>query len=284
MTQLIDEADRSLRRESLDKPFPVLLGVSECGHVVDRRCIRLAPLGRAVLPRARAALADADLVEQTARQVTTHGAGELVVATINSLSLGALPGVLRAWRAEHPDVGVRLHVHNDMTTLLEAFAQRQADLAVTPLPGDWTGERWLVGEEPFVVAVGAEHTLTGRDRATLTEFAEANWVHFPAHHYLRSVLDNLVALAGFEPLVAIRTGQTAAAPPYAAAGVGVALVPVNILGPGTAMWRSPRPADDPADPRHLPRARRCADRSIHRRREGLSRPGPGLGSARPGLE
>src|SRR5262249_48303814 len=80
------------------------------GALVERlpRVARPTPMGRAMLPYARSALAEAARAGVAARRAGGLQCGELEVATIYSVSLGVLPPVLWAWRREHPDVHVRL--------------------------------------------------------------------------------------------------------------------------------------------------------------------------------
>src|SRR3954447_4872501 len=60
------------------------------GRLLERlpRAVRLTPTGRALLPHARAALADAERARTAARQAVGLECGELQLATIYSMSLG----------------------------------------------------------------------------------------------------------------------------------------------------------------------------------------------------
>ncbi|MFD0349816.1 LysR family transcriptional regulator [Kitasatospora aburaviensis] len=77
------------------------------GTLLERlpRAVRLTPMGRAVLPHARAALADAERLRAAARLTAGLDGGELELATVYSVGLGILPPVLRAWRRDHPGCG-----------------------------------------------------------------------------------------------------------------------------------------------------------------------------------
>lgn len=191
----------------------------------------LTPLGRAVLPHARATVADAQRMDEAARQLHGLAGGSLDVATVNSLSLGVLPTLVSAWRATHPGVEIRLHEFSEVVDLLDALKAGQAELAITPLPDEWTGSRQLIGTEEFVVLLPPGHRLVGCDRIALTELADDRWVHFSTQHGLAGVLDYHTRSHGFTPRIALRTGQTAAAVRYAVAGVGPTLLPANIIGP-----------------------------------------------------
>ncbi|MEU5098735.1 LysR family transcriptional regulator [Streptomyces sp. NPDC020996] len=203
------------------------------GPLLERlpRTIRLTPLGRAVLPHARAALKDADRLRSAARRAAGLDGGELEVATVYSVSLGVLPPVLRAWRRRHPGVRIRLREFPHAERLQAAMAAGQADLAVGPTPQGWEGPVRDLGVEEFVVVLPADDPLaTGASGAVaLSALADRDWVHFATGNGLADLLDQACSKAGFQPKVAIRAEQTSAVPLLAAAGLGPALVPANIV-------------------------------------------------------
>jgi DNA-binding transcriptional LysR family regulator len=203
------------------------------GPLLERlpRTVRLTPMGRAMLPHARAALADAERARCAARLASGTTAGELQVATVYSMSLGVLPPALRVWRRDRPGVDVRLIEFRHADELREAMAAGEADVALGPLPSPWPGPVRELGVEEFVVVLPAdgasEESSTGVvDLATLADCA---WVHYAPGNGLAELVDAACAAAGFRPRAAVRTEQTAAAPILAAAGLGPALVPANVL-------------------------------------------------------
>ncbi|MEU0792170.1 LysR family transcriptional regulator [Amycolatopsis sp. NPDC005961] len=203
------------------------------GPLLERlpRTVRLTPMGRAMLPHARAALADAERARCAARLASGTTAGELQVATVYSMSLGVLPPALRVWRRDRPGVDVRLIEFRHADELRDAMAAGEADVALGPLPPGWTGPVRELGVEEFVVVLPAdgasEASPTGVvDLATLADCA---WVHYAPGNGLAELVDAACAAAGFRPRAAVRTEQTAAAPILAAAGLGPALVPANVL-------------------------------------------------------
>jgi DNA-binding transcriptional LysR family regulator len=201
------------------------------GPLLERlpRSVRLTPTGRAMLPHARAALADADRAHCAARQAAGLDTGELQIATLYSISLGVLPAALKAWRKTSPNVGIRLFEHRHTNELSEAMSAGQADLAVGPAPDGWSGEVHELGVEELVVVVAADDPAAAKTSIALSELADRSWVHYTPGHGLADVLNRAAAQAGFEPRAAVHTEQTAAAPALAAAGLGPALVPANIL-------------------------------------------------------
>lgn len=203
------------------------------GALLERlpRSVRLTAMGRAMLPHARAALADAERARCAARQASGLEVGELQVATLYSMSLGVLPPALRAWHRSHPGVQIRLFEHRHADELADAMLAGQADLGIGPPPPDWRGPTRSLGIEPFVVVLSADDPAgcAAAGRIDLATLADRDWVHFAPGNGLADVLDQACAAAGFQPRAAVRTEQTAAAPVLAAAGLGPALVPANII-------------------------------------------------------
>ncbi|GLW55827.1 LysR family transcriptional regulator [Kitasatospora phosalacinea] len=205
------------------------------GPLLERlpRAVRLTPLGRAVLPHARALLADAERLHAAARRATGLEEGELEVAAVHSVALGLLPPVLRAWRARHPRVRVRLREYPHEELLRAATAAGRADLAVGPRPDEWDGPVRELGVEEFALVLPSDDPLASAPGGVLplAALADRDWVHYAPGHGLAEVLDAACARAGFLPRAAVRTEQTAAAPVLAAAGLGPALVPAAVLPP-----------------------------------------------------
>ena len=234
---VVDETSFTKAAELLHVTQPALshqirtLERSAGGPLLERlpRTVRLTPTGRAMLPHARAALADAERARCAARQAAGLEVGELQIATLYSLTLGVLPAALRRWRQTHPDVGIRLFEHRHTEELVEAMNAGEADVAVGPEPTDWSGATRTLGTEELVVVVASDDPAATGDSIKLQDLADRAWVHYAPGHGLADVLDHACAQAGFEPRIAVRTEQTAAAPALAAAGLGPALVPDNIL-------------------------------------------------------
>lgn len=205
------------------------------------RRAELTPVGRAVLPAARAMLAEARRVREVGRQAAGLAAGELHVAVVQSLTLGALLPVVRHWQEQHPRVELRLSEFSHRAGLEAAVRDGFADVAVAPRPDDWAGPVRDLGVEEFVLVLPADEPAPGR-RMPVRDLASRRWVHYEQVNGLSEVVDQVCGAAGFTPKVAVRTAQTSAAPRLAAAGLGPALVPANILSPeepGTVAFPEP---------------------------------------------
>ncbi len=72
----------------------------------------------------------------------------------------------------------------------------------------------------------------GTARRRLEELAEREWVLYHPDHGLAGVVEEICRRAGFRPRGTVRTSQAEGAVRLAAVGVGVALVPDNVVAPG----------------------------------------------------
>jgi DNA-binding transcriptional LysR family regulator len=215
------------------------------GPLLERlpRSVRLTPAGRTALPHARASLAHADRATSAAKRASGVDAGELHVGTLFSISVGVLPIALRRWRRDYPDVQVRLVEFRRTQDLIAAMEAGQADLAVGPTPPGWSGPVEAIGVEEFVIAASPDATLPTRGRTVrLTDLATNEWVHFTPPSGLSDILNAACQAAGFEPHTAVRTEQAPSALALALEGLGLTLVPGNVVAPdfpGLLLWPDP---------------------------------------------
>ena len=221
------------------------------GPLLERlaRGVRPTPAGEAFLPAARAALAATERARHSARMVLELEAGELEIATVGTVALGLLPPVLRRWRARHRGLIVRVHEHRDAPTLAQTVSEGSADIGIGPRPPEWSGPLESLGWEEFVVILPPGDPLRRGDApVALAELADREWVLFEREHALGQLIERLCAAEGFTPRAALRSAQIAGVAALAAAGLGPAVVPANIVTPA---GRSSVRALDPPRAREL---------------------------------
>jgi DNA-binding transcriptional LysR family regulator len=202
------------------------------GELIERlsRGIRLTAAGKAFLPEARAAVLASQRAVRAARGALALDRAELEIATVTSLSVGILPASIQRLHEARPSVVVRLQEYTHRDDLVEAVRSGVGDIAIGPRPPVWEGPIESLGYEQFVVVLGPRDPLFGQPGPIeLTMLADREWVLFPPWHGLAVLTTTACASAGFLPRDAVRTGQVEAAARLAAAGLGVTLVPDNIV-------------------------------------------------------
>lgn len=208
------------------------------GPLLDRlpRTVDLTALGRAFLPHAVAAVRAAEEATHAARTVGRLDAGELRLATLQSIALGVIPPAIRAWRHQHPQVRVQIREFVHVDLLAAEMLQGAADIAVGPEPPGWNGVRRPLGAEELFVVLPFDDPEIRDDRQTidLRCLADRWWVLYAPGFGLTPLVSAACTRAGFTPRAAVRTHHTATAVELAAAGLGPALVPSTVIGPAFA--------------------------------------------------
>ena len=205
------------------------------GELLERlpRGIRLTSAGRALLPEARAAVLSAQSSARSARAALDLETAQLEIATVFSLAVGLLPQAIQRLRRQHPGISIRLYEYRHREALLAAVGSGIADVGVGPLPHDERISSVLLGHESFVAIVGRDHRSYRSSQGIAIEtLRDDEWVMFPAGHGLGDLARSICGRAGFVPRDAVFTDQADAAVRLAAAGLGVAIVPENIV-PGS---------------------------------------------------
>jgi DNA-binding transcriptional LysR family regulator len=207
------------------------------------RGVRLTPAGRAFLPEAQATVLAARRARRAARAATQLQGGTLEIATVGSMAIGVLPDALTAWHRAHPDVAIKVVSYRHHEALEAAVASGVGDLAIGPPPRRWSGESTILGREEFVVLLPADDPAAKAQRIDLATLAEREWVAFDRDHGLAEWLYAACARAGFTAKPAAQLAEVAAVVRLAAAGVGPAFVPANVVPPGldVAIRRLRRP-------------------------------------------
>jgi DNA-binding transcriptional LysR family regulator len=205
------------------------------GPLLERlpKGVRLTAAGKAFLPEARAAVAHADRARRNARSALGLEAGELEVATVTSVAFGLLPPAFKRWHRRHPATTITLREYTHRRALDDAVRIGVGDIAVGPRPPQWPGPVVELGWEEFVAVLPTSDPLSKTKRPVPLEvLADRDWVLFGPGHGLSELVLETCTRAGFTPRRTVETGQVAAAAHLAAAGLGVTIVPNNIVPSG----------------------------------------------------
>jgi len=205
------------------------------GPLLERlpKGVRLTAAGKAFMPGARAAVAHADRATRDARSALGLEGGELEVATVTSVAYSILPPAFEVWHNRHPATTIALREYTHRRALDDAVRVGVGDIAVGPRPPRWPGSVVELGWEEFVVVLPVSDSLARTKRpVSLDQLAERDWVLFGPDHGLSELVLGVCAGAGFTPRRIVQTDQVAAAAPLACAGLGVAIVPSNVVPDG----------------------------------------------------
>lgn len=207
-----------------------------------RRSVRLTAAGELLLPPARSALQGIEAFAAAAGRLAAGDLGRLRVAFTPSAPHHVLPGVVRAFRRQHPDVDCRL-TEMGSDEQIERLLAGDLDVGIlrppAHVPARLLCRRFL--EEPFVAVLPRDHPLASRRALSLADLAAEPFVLI-ARRVVRQVHDQVLAAcrsAGFTPAVVQEGTHIHSVAALVAAGLGVSVMPASAarLGLRTVVCR-----------------------------------------------
>jgi DNA-binding transcriptional LysR family regulator len=212
---------------------------SELGErlfVRDRRGITLTAAGEALLPHARAMLADAEHAREAMAALSGLHTGRLAFGFVLPLPDQRLPRLLGAFHRQYPAIELRL-IEEETDALLASLATGQLDAALIGLgrydrpPPDV--ESLLVAREPVVVAVHPRHPLAERGSIPLRALRAESMIAFTSASKQRTTLEAACHAAGFAPRIVAETSDLGVIIELIHQQIGLAVLPRSALA-GTA--------------------------------------------------
>lgn len=189
------------------------------------RNVRLTEAGEALLPHARAVMAQVEAARAEVAERIGLRKGRASIGAPPTVGSQLLPQLLAGFNQHYPGIELRLH-EAGVQTLLELLETGLTDVAVVTLPVE--DAHLTVAplfREEMVVVVWPSHPLAQHKTVRFTELADAPWVLSPDNYELREATLHACAQAGFKPRVVLAGGETETLLRFVAAGLGIALVP-----------------------------------------------------------
>lgn len=201
----------------------------------DARGVSLTAAGEALLSEADAILAAVRRAEAAVRAADGQSASSLRVAAFQTAAGGLVPGAARRLRRSHTTSAVELDlVVMDPDPGMRAVLRGKADIALVihhelaPIEAPEGLELLPITKDQMLVALACDHPLAAQRSICLGDLADEPWL---LTELGGSCADSNIVLgacrdAGFAPTVRLESEDYHALQGMAAAGLGVALVPL----------------------------------------------------------
>jgi DNA-binding transcriptional LysR family regulator len=206
------------------------------------RGIRLTAAGELL---ARGAVGLLSHVERVEARLAEHGGavtGTLSIAAFATAARGLLPSVLRDMRSRYPDLAVSLS-EREPHEAIPALRRGHLDIAVVQ---DWADDVLIVPgglsrrhllDDPFDVALPADHPLAGRSSVAVVELAGEDWIGWSTGQICHDWLVRTLRSNGAQPRIRHTASEHSTQLALVAAGLGAAIIP--------RLGREPLPAGCP---------------------------------------
>jgi LysR family transcriptional regulator, benzoate and cis,cis-muconate-responsive activator of ben and cat genes len=194
----------------------------------SRRGMELTAAGRALLEEIRPIIQRIDGIADRVRAAARGHTGALAIGLVSGAFLsGAASRIIRAYRAQHPQVQVRVRavLHAPLVRMLQSG---EVDLAVF---GSTLGDADFVGQpllrEAFAAVLPADHRLASRKVVRYRDLAGETLIMLSRDAAPALFTHTLAVCAqhGFEPGAIEETAGEDAVIGLVAAGSGVAVIP-----------------------------------------------------------
>lgn len=163
-------------------------------------------------------------LDQFAREMRGLHHSTLSVASLPMVNFDIVPRALSQFMNAHGGIRITHNVHNS-PRIVDLVAAGQADLGIAQIAPNREDVRRLASWRTWcVVAMPADHPLSGRDRISPVELHNVPLVVLSSQTITASYVTQRFADAGVSPLVAIESQPSYAACGLVVAGAGLAII------------------------------------------------------------
>jgi DNA-binding transcriptional LysR family regulator len=191
------------------------------------REVRLTEAGRVFYEDNRRTLALLQEAVENARRVAEGKAGHLRIGYMAFAAIGVMPRVVRAFRAEHPDISVQITYIRTQGQKL-ALARGEIDVGFMIGPFEHRDFATLkMSEERLLAVLPIEHWLVTRPRIYLRDLAECEVILGDKLQwdFYRDLVADIFSAQGLTLRTTLEASSTLGILGLVAAGLGVSLYP-----------------------------------------------------------
>jgi LysR family transcriptional regulator, low CO2-responsive transcriptional regulator len=186
------------------------------------RNVRPTPAGQAYARYAGDILGLLDEGAEVADEVARGASRHLRISAVTTVGEHLLPPLIRAFRDDHPELEVSLHVGN-REAVFNRLASHQADVAVSGRPPDEPGfDGQPFADNDFVIITSPDDPRAKRPWVAVEDLAQTPWLMREQGSGTRRLCETYFASHGLSPPL-LTLGSNGAIKNAARQGLGVAL-------------------------------------------------------------
>lgn len=234
LVTIVDEGGFSSAARHLDMTQPaVSLQVArlerELGHSVflrEGRRVSLTATGEALLPLARKAVRAIEDAEAAATFAGGAVTGSIVMGTVPGCGGANVPELLRDFRNAFPHVSMRV-IEGSAGDLIRRVTNEDVDIAIvgTTSPSVHGLPSRIITETRLIAVAPRNHEIAAGKAITLRQLLEETVMCTPRGSGIRAALDQARERKRLDLSVRYESGNPDVLVRFAAAGLGIAIVP-----------------------------------------------------------
>lgn len=193
------------------------------------RDTRLTEAGAALLPHARACLANMEEARRALSSVTEDVSGTLSFGTSHHIGLHRLPPVLRAFNEAYPDVDLDIHFM-DSEIACQAVEQGQLELAIVTLPESPAEylDCQIIWPDPLAVMVSNDHALAHSKKVKIEQVLTEPAVLPDERTFTHRIIHEAFAEEDLNPRIRLRTNYLETLKMLVSIGLGWSVLPISM--------------------------------------------------------
>lgn len=188
--------------------------------------VRLTDAGERIMPAVHGILNYEEQIRQIAAEVNGARKGLVRIGTFTSAAVHWLPGIIKEFRRNYPDVEFRL-LNGDYHDIEEALRTGAIDIGFVTLPCRVECECVPLARDELVAVLPREHKLAGERAFPLSCVESEDYISLleSSNHDAQRVLDS----AGIIPRVRYTTKDDYAIIAMVANGLGISIMPEMLV-------------------------------------------------------
>lgn len=189
------------------------------------RDVKLTPLGRTFLERARAALDDLEAAMLGISDIAGSRIGRVTVACVPSAALHFLPSVVSSFSDKFPKIRIRL-MDEAAGQVVASVLAGECDFGIAFMGNQVPGVDFLpIHDDEFVLAMPRGHAMAKRRSVAWADLTDEKLIAVARSSGNRQLLDDALARAGCNPSYRFEVSHIATLLGMVEAGLGMAAVP-----------------------------------------------------------
>jgi DNA-binding transcriptional LysR family regulator len=197
----------------------------------NRRSVKLTDAGKVFLVEARATLLRARQAADRAQKAARGEIGRLRIGFVSSAALEIVPGIVVAFRKQHPDITLDLMSLRTVSQINKLIS-KTLDVGFLRLPlSNEQLRTTVIHREPFVLVLPKGHPRSRDKQVRIAHLRNEKFVAY-GRRWAPGFFDSVTQMCvkqGFSPNIVQETGEMYTAIALIAAGVGVAILPKSVV-------------------------------------------------------
>lgn len=192
----------------------------------SRYGIRLTPEGQRLYPSIQSSVLQYEAMRCTADEIRGLDSGIVRIGTVSSVSCHWLPGIIRAFWQEHPNIQIVLH-QGDYTSIPEWVRTGAVDFGFVNPHAVKGMETTIIKSGEFRAVLPKNHPLAGKKSLVLEDFAEEPFLLLEEGAYSEPL--EAFRAAGIAPNIRLRVHDDYSILSMVEQGLGVSILTELVL-------------------------------------------------------